>query len=99
AAEERRARRWQPGRLASGWTADRGLGAGRSARGDARSDPYPLGGGAGGAHGPSTTECISIASRADLSQWPAALDQGASRMAGRPEFCPARATDRVGGKY
>src|SRR5271157_4638704 len=28
-----------------------------------------------------------------------ALDQGASRMAGRPEFCSAGATDRAGGKY
>jgi transposase len=65
-AEERQARRRQPGRLVSRWTADRGLGAGCGARGDARSNPYPVGGGAGGAHGTSTTERISAASRADL---------------------------------
>jgi transposase/predicted transposase YbfD/YdcC len=44
--------------------------------------------GEGSAHGPSTTECISAAPRADLSQRPEGLDQGASRMAGRPELRP-----------
>src|ERR1700694_3734104 len=38
--------------------ADRGLGAGCGARGDARSDPYPFGGGEGSAHRSSTIECI-----------------------------------------
>ena len=42
---------------------------------------------------------FSSPSRADLSQRPEGLDEGASRMVGRPEFCPASATDRAGGKY
>jgi transposase len=48
---------------------------------------------------PSAIECISVASRAELSRRREGLDQGASRMAGRPEFCSASATDRAGGEY
>ena len=53
----------------------------------------------GGAHGTTTTECISAASRADLSQRPEGLDEGTSRMAGRPKLRSAGATDCAGGKH
>jgi transposase len=61
--KERQARRRQSGGVAPRRAADRSLGTGCGPRGDARSDPDPFGGGEGGSHRPSTTECISAASR------------------------------------
>src|SRR5271166_3208116 len=98
-AEERQARRRQFGGLAPGRTADRCLGAGCGARGDARPDPRPSGGGAGGASRAPAVECVSAASRADLSGRPAGLDKGASRVAGRSELCSTGAADRAGREY
>jgi hypothetical protein len=53
----------------------------------------------GGAGGTPAVECVSAASRADLSRRPDRLDEGASRVAGRSEVRSPSAANRAGGEY
>jgi hypothetical protein len=59
----------------------------------------PASGGADGARRAPAVECVSASSRADLPRWPDGLDEGASRVVGRPELRSPSAADRAGGEY
>src|SRR5713226_4443110 len=84
--EDGPARRDDAGADATGWTADRGVGAGRGARSDAGPGAVALAGDARPAQGAPAVAEFPAAPWAQLTLRP--LDQDASPLARRTRLCP-----------